>query len=117
MKVPIREAKAMVIMGSQKSTPVCIAVLSTLPSHLVPKLALAIAGIIFAQILQTLLDSIIAVRWAEYTQRWENKQAAKEANKKLIVDGINHDEEEEEGNKWHMIVLDKIKKYIPSTKS
>lgn len=58
-----REWVTIVLMCSQKSLPVCVSVLSALPSSLKAKGGLLIVPCIMAHAAQLVIDSMLAVRW------------------------------------------------------
>mmetsp|Transcript_38545 Transcript_38545/g.99609 ORF Transcript_38545/g.99609 Transcript_38545/m.99609 type:complete len:336 (-) Transcript_38545:102-1109(-) len=67
-KLPGREWVTIVLMCSQKSLPVCVSVLSALPSELRKHAGVMIVPCIMAHAAQLIIDSILAVRWEQPDQ-------------------------------------------------
>lgn len=63
--LPPREWVTVVLMCSQKSLPVCVSVLSALPSELREQGGVMIVPCIMAHAAQLIIDSILAVRWEQ----------------------------------------------------
>jgi sodium/bile acid cotransporter 7 len=62
-RLPEREWVTIVLMGSQKSLPVSVSVLSALPALMQPETGILIVPCIMAHASQLVIDSMLAVRW------------------------------------------------------
>ena len=69
--LPLAERKAVVIMGSQKTLPVALSVISFLPELLGSQGLMGLPCII-SHFVQIVMDGVVAAKWAEYVDEKED---------------------------------------------